>query len=77
MGIVDCPSIDSIMEKEADMNRRYDELKTELHNLMLIEDFQKTDEQRTREKQLLDELVKIVDKRNELVQHLDNQEKAM
>ena len=36
----------------------------------------KTDAQRAREKKLLDDLVQIVDKRDELVRHLDNQEKA-
>ena len=36
----------------------------------------KTGIQRAREKNLLEELVQIVDKRDELVRHLDNQEKA-
>lgn len=39
-------------------------------------DFQKTEAQKQQEKLLLDELVKIVNKRDELVQHLDTQEKA-
>lgn len=39
-------------------------------------DWQKTKSQREREALLLEELVKIVDKRNELVQSQDNQEKA-
>ncbi|KAH9400544.1 DUF3585 [Tyrophagus putrescentiae] len=38
---------------------------------------EKTDAQRAREKKLLDDLVQIVDKRDELVRHLDNQEKAI
>lgn len=42
----------------------------------LLLDWEKTEDQRHREKLLLDELVGIVNKRDELVQHLDNQEKA-
>lgn len=41
-----------------------------------IEDWRKTDEQRAREACLLEELVQIVNKRDELVHHLDSQEKA-
>ena len=39
-------------------------------------DWQKTEAQKLREKLLLEELVAIVNKRDELVHHLDNQEKA-
>jgi hypothetical protein len=39
-------------------------------------DWQKTEEQKVRENLLLDELVTIVNKRDELVHHLDSQEKA-
>ncbi|CAG2100892.1 unnamed protein product [Medioppia subpectinata] len=38
--------------------------------------WQKTESQKQREKLLLEELVTIVNKRDELVQHLDTQEKA-
>ena len=41
-----------------------------------VTDWQKTEGQRRREKLLLDELVVIVNKRDELVQHLDTQERA-
>ena len=44
--------------------------------LCVIADWQKTENQKIREKLLLDELVVIVNKRDELVQHLDTQEKA-
>lgn len=43
---------------------------------MSIEDWRKTEEQRERESLLLADLVKIVDKRNELVQRLHNEEQA-
>ena len=39
-------------------------------------DWDKTDAQKKRENMLLDELVSIVNKRDELVQHLDTQEKG-
>ncbi len=42
----------------------------------MISEWQKTESQKKREKLLLDDLVAIVNKRDELVQHLDSQEKA-
>lgn len=63
-------------EKEEDLERRYKMLNHELQVSLSIDDWSKTDEQRTREKKLLEELVQIVNKRDELVHHLDNQEKA-
>ena len=41
-----------------------------------VVDWQKTEDQKKREKLLLDELVVIVDKRDEIVQELDSQERA-
>lgn len=58
------------------MERRYKMLNDELQKSLALEEWQKTDEQRAREKLLLDELVQIVNKRDELVHHLDTQEKA-
>lgn len=63
-------------EKEADLETRYKMLNSELQKILAIEDWRKTEEQRAREQVLLDELVQIVNKRDELVHHLDNQEKA-
>jgi hypothetical protein len=44
--------------------------------LQTFADWQKTEEQKVRENLLLDELVTIVNKRDELVHHLDSQERA-
>lgn len=63
-------------EKEADLETRYKILNEELRKIASIEDWRKTEEQRMREQMLLDELVQIVNKRDELVHHLDNQERA-
>lgn len=63
-------------EKEDDLESRFKLLNRELRSILAIEDWRKTDEQRTRETLLLEELVQIVNKRDELVHHLDSQEKA-
>lgn len=67
----------NILEKEDDLERRFVLLDQELRNILAIEDWQKTEAQKLREKLLLEELVAIVDKRNELVQHQHQQEKAI
>ncbi|CAH1126450.1 unnamed protein product [Ceutorhynchus assimilis] len=67
----------NILEKEADYETRYKMLNDELRQIASIEDWKKTEEQRDREQALLDELVQIVNKRDELVHHLDSQEKAI
>lgn len=51
-------------------------LNRELRANMSVEDWRKSEAQRERDRLLLDELVAIVDKRNELVQHLHSQEQA-
>ncbi|RZF33164.1 hypothetical protein LSTR_LSTR004850 [Laodelphax striatellus] len=67
----------NILEKEDDLERRFELLTRELRSILAMEDWQKTDEQRLRENLLLAELVNIVNKRDELVHHLDSQEKAI
>ncbi|PIK49773.1 putative EH domain-binding protein 1-like isoform X1 [Apostichopus japonicus] len=65
----------NVMEKEQDLERKYELLKRELTIMMAIEDWQKTEQERHREQLLLDEMVIMVDKRNELVEQLDAQER--
>ncbi|XKL66739.1 hypothetical protein PGB90_010159 [Kerria lacca] len=67
----------NILEKEDDLERRFELLTRELRNIIYIEDWQKTEEQKLKENLLLNELLNIVNKRDELVHHLDSQEKAI
>ncbi|KAK6619087.1 hypothetical protein RUM44_003469 [Polyplax serrata] len=67
----------NILEKEENLERRFELLNRELRCILSLEDWQKTEEQKVREALLLDELVSIVNKRDELVHHLDSQEKAI
>lgn len=67
----------NILEKESDLERKFELLNRELRAILDIEECCKTDTDRRREKQLLDELVALVNKRDELVQHLDTQERGI
>lgn len=69
-------SIQFNREQENDLETKYALLNRELRAALSVEDWRKSQAQRDREALLLAELVQIVDKRNELVQHLHNQEQA-
>lgn len=58
------------------MEKKYALLNRELRAALSVEDWRKSQAQRDREALLLSELVSIVDKRDELVQHLHCQEQA-
>lgn len=67
----------NIIEKENELKRQYVKLNDELHELMLIDDWRKSDGQRAREKQLINELVQIVNQRDETLQISHMQEHAI
>ncbi|XP_017838922.1 EH domain-binding protein 1 isoform X2 [Drosophila busckii] len=67
----------NILEQEKDLERKFSMLERELRAAQSVEDWRKTEAQREKERLLLDELVTIVDKRDQLVQHLHNQEIAI
>ncbi|OXA59855.1 EH domain-binding protein 1-like protein 1 isoform X2 [Folsomia candida] len=67
----------NILEKEEDLEVKYDQLNDELRRILAKDESQKTDADRVRESLLLQELVNVVNQRDELVDRLDDQEKAI
>ncbi|XP_037811479.1 EH domain-binding protein 1 isoform X8 [Lucilia sericata] len=67
----------NLHEKECELEHKYNLLKEELRAAQSVEDWRKTEAQREKERVLLEKLVAIVDKRNELVQCLHNEEQAI
>lgn len=67
----------NILEQEKVLEKANEELTKELRSLMSIEDSKKTIAQLERQQYLYDQSLALVNKRNELVYHMDIQEKGI
>uniref|UniRef100_A0A095CAN5 EH domain-binding protein 1 n=2 Tax=Schistosoma TaxID=6181 RepID=A0A095CAN5_SCHHA len=66
----------SIMEKEDDLKKKMKMLQDELRSILSVEDYLKTDNDRRREDLLLQDLVRLVNERDDIIQELDLHEKV-
>lgn len=67
----------NIIQQEKSLEKANEELTKELRSLMIIDDSRKTPAELERQQYLYDQSLALVNKRNELVSHMDIQERAI